>query len=391
MRAISIPSVSSVWPFKQYFVWSVAIFAVVLGGNRGRGQEIQWRSDYNAARKEALEKGLPLLLDFGTDNCFWCKKLEATTFREPAILGLLNERFIALRINANRETTLVELLHIRSYPTLVLAAPDGKILGTLEGFMEAPRLQDHLQRVLASVSNPEWMTRDYEEAARAIAASDYARSIALLRSIVEDGKDRPVQQKARQLLADLDQQAASRLVRAKKLDDRGQTAEAIAALSDLLRGFAGTPAAAEGGQLLSSLAAKPEVKAVMRSRRAQELLAQAREDYRTQQYLCCLDRCEVLSATYGDLPEGAEAGQLVAEIKNNPEWLQNACTSLTERLGGLYMSLAETWIRKGQPQQAAACLERVIQSLPHTRQAETAQIRLAAIQGRSTFQADFKK
>jgi hypothetical protein len=129
----------------------------------------------------------------------------------------------------------------------------------------------------------------------------------------------------------------------------------------------------------------------MRTRRAQELLAQAREDYRTQQYLCCLDRCEVLSATYGDLPEGAEAGQLVVEIKNNPEWLQNACTSLTERLGGLYLSLAETWIRKGQPRQAAVCLERVIQSFPHTRQAETAQIRLAAIQGRSTFQADFKK
>lgn len=391
MMATTTPTASSDQPAVRFFICSMAILVVALGGNRACSQEIQWRSDYNAARKEALEKGLPLFLDFGTDNCFWCKKLEATTFREPAILGLLNERFIALHVNANRETTLVELLQIRSYPTLVLAGPDGKILGTLEGFMEAPRLLDHLQRVLASVSNPEWMTRDYEEAARAIAASDYARSIALLKSIVDDGKDRPVQQKARQLLGDLDQQAASRLVRAKQLDDRGQTVEAIRALSDLLRGFAGTPAAAEGGQLLTSLAAKPEVKSAVRSRRAQELLAQAREDYRTQQFLCCLDRCEVLSASYGDLPEGVEAGQLVAEIKNNPEWLQNACTSLSERLSGLYISLAETWIRKGQPQQAMACLERVIQSFPHTRQAETAQLRLAAIQGRSTFQADFKK
>jgi thioredoxin-related protein len=367
------------------------LIATALCGNSACGQEIHWRKDYNLARKEALEKDLPLFLDFGTENCFWCKKLEATTFREPAIHGLLNERFIPLHVDANVETRLTELLNVRSYPTLVLAAPDGKILGTLEGYVEAPRLQDHLQRVLASVSNPEWMTRDYEEAARAIASSDYARSIALLKSIIEDGKDRPVQQKSRQLLADLDRQAASRLVRAKQMDDKGKNKEAVAALSDLLRSFPGTSAAAEGGALLTSLAAKPEVKSDVRSHRAQELLAQAREDYRTQQYLCCLDRCDVLTSAYGDLPEGAEAGHLVAEIRNNPEWLQSACVSLSDRLSSLYLSLAETWIRKGQPRQAAACLEQVIQSFPHTRQAETAQLRLAAIQGRPTLQADFKK
>jgi thioredoxin-related protein len=355
-------------------------------------QEIQWRTDYNAARKESLEKGLPLFLDIGTENCFWCKKLEATTFREPAITGLLNTRFIALHVDANRDTTLTEMLRIRSYPTLVLAAPDGKILGTLEGYMDGGRLQDHLQRVLTAIGNPEWMTRDYEEAARAIAASDYSRSVALLKSIVEDGKNRPIQLKARQLLADLEQQAAGRLVRAKEMDDRGQTAEAINALSDLLRVYSGTQAAAEGGHLLTSLAAKPEIKSQIRQRRSRELLAQAREDYRTQQYLCCLDRCEVLASGYGDLPEASEAALLLAEIKNNPEWLQNACTTLTDRLSGLYMSLAESWIRKGQPQQAAICLERVIQGFPNTRNAEAAQLRLAAIQGRSpTFQADFKK
>jgi len=355
------------------------------------GQDVRWRSDYNSARREAQDKDRPLILYFGTENCFWCKKLEATTFRDPAIAALLNERYIPLKVDANRERMLAEALHIQSYPTLVLAAPDGKILGTLEGYLEAYRLQEHLQRVLASVSNPEWMSRDYQEAAKAIAASDYAKAIALLKNITEDGKERPAQVKARQLLGDLEQQAAGRLAKAKQLDDKGQNTEATNVLSELLRLYAGTQAAQEASQMLTALAAKPELKSQMREQRARELLAQARENYRTQDYLHCLDRCEVLTGAYADLPEGAEATQLTAEIKNNPEWLQQACETLSCRLGKLYMSLAETWIQKGQPQQAALYLDRVIKSFPGSREAQAAQLRLAAIQGRSTWQAEFKK
>jgi thioredoxin-related protein len=366
---------------------------ILLGLLPGRApaQEVQWRYDYNAARKEAQEKSLPILIDFVTENCFWCRKLDGTTFREPGVVTALNERFVPLKVYADKDPALAEALRVQNYPTLVLAAPDGKILGMLEGYLEAPRFYDQIQRVLASLSNPEWMTRDYQEAAKAIGASDYARAVALLKSITEDGMNRPVQVKARQLLEDMEQQAAGRLARARQLDEKGQTSEAINALSGVLRGFAGTQSATEAGHLLTSLASKPEVKSQVRLQRARELLAQAREDYRTQQYLCCLDRCEVLAGSYADLPEGAEAAQLAGEIKNNPEWLQQACETLTERLGGLYLSLADTWIKKGQPQQAILCLERLVQTFPGTRQAESARVRLAAIQGRPTFQVDLKK
>src|SRR6266478_6170365 len=89
------------------------------------GQEVEWRQDYNAARREASEKGKPLVIDFGTENCFYCKKLDSTTFRDPAVVGLMNERFIPLKIDANREAPLAEALHVERYPTIVLAGPDG--------------------------------------------------------------------------------------------------------------------------------------------------------------------------------------------------------------------------------------------------------------------------
>jgi thioredoxin-related protein len=378
-------------PGNAWRPYGAILLSVICWAGVSRAQEITWREDYNAARREAQEKGLPLVLDFGTENCFWCRKLDETTFRDPTVAGLISQRFIPLRMDARRNAELTEALHIQSFPTIVLAGSDGKILGTLEGYTEAVRFHEHLERVLQVLSNPEWMTRDCEEAEKAVAASDFARAVALLKSVVEDGKERPVQIKARQVLNDLEQQAAGRLAHAKQLEDGGRITEAMDALTELLKNYAGTQASTEGGRALNELAAKPEVKAQMRTRRARELLAQAREDYRSQQYLWCMERCETLSASYGDLPEAVEAQQLAAEIKNNPDWMRQACESLSDRLGVLYLSLAETWIKKGQPHEAVVCLERVIQALPGTRQAEVAQTRLAQLQGQPSRRVDFKK
>ena len=52
--------------------------------------------------------------------------------------------------------------------------------------------------------------------------------------------------------------------------------------------------------------------------------------------------------------------------------------------------MAETWINKGQPQQAIQCLQRLVQSLPGSRNAEITQVRLASLQGRPTVQAESK-
>jgi thioredoxin-related protein len=370
----------------------VLVFAVLLPLS-AFAEEVQWRHDYNAARKEAEQKNRPLVIDFYMHPCFFCDKLDASTFRDPTVVRLMNERFIPLKIDKEQEAALAQSLHIENYPTLILAAADGKILDTMVGYRDAAQLLQALKRALPAppAADPDWMVRDYREATKAIAASDYGRAITLLRGILEDNKNRPVQVKAAQVLQDLEKQAAERLARSKQMNDKGRTTDTVQALTQLLKAFPGTQAASEAGQMLSAIASKPEVKINQRDKRARELLSQAREDFRTQQYLCCLDRCEVLASSYGDLPEGVEAMQLAADIKNNPEWMRLACENLSDRLGLLYLAMAETWIRKGQPQEAATYLEKVIQQFPGTRQAEAAQMKLAYIRGQSTLQAEFKK
>src|SRR5437764_368805 len=96
-----------------------------LGGTAG-AQEVRWRTEYNAARKEAADKGLPLVLDFGTPSCFWCRKLDESTFSDPNVAQLMNEKYVPLKIDAEREHGLVQALRITAYPTVILAASDGK-------------------------------------------------------------------------------------------------------------------------------------------------------------------------------------------------------------------------------------------------------------------------
>ena len=358
-----------------------------------RAEDVDWRSDYSAARKEAADKGRPILVDFGFEGCAFCRKLDATTFHDADVVKRLNEHFIAIRIDIEKDPrSFTEQLGLQKYPTVIFATPDGHLLGTVEGYQEPGPFQANLDRVIDLLANPDWMRRDYEAAGKAIGASDYARAIVLLKNVVQDGKDRPVQVKAKQLLQDLEQQSAGRLTRAKQLAEKGETAEAIDTISDLMRAFAGTQAATDAGPLLTSLVKKPNVKDNQRIRRARELLAEAREEFRTQQYLLCLNRCDMLSRTFSDLPEGADAAELAGQIKNHPERLRQAADLASEQLGSIYLALAETCLRQGQPQQAVLWLERVTQALPNTRQADVAQMRLTQIQGQpATRPVEFRR
>lgn len=371
-------------------VWKMLLVGVVVAAPCWWGQaqetapaalEVKWRHDYNAARKEAHDKGIPLLLDFGTKSCFWCKQLDMRTFRDPRVIQVMNEKFVPLKVDAEVEVSLTSTLRITSFPTIVLASPDGKILDTMVGFKEADPFHEALQRALGSVTSPDWMQRDFQLAQKWHDAGDFARAISALKTILEDGKKRPVQVSAQKLLVEIEGRASERLKKAREFSEKGQQTEAIELLTDTIRLYAGSQASKEASDLLTKVVQSPDLKNQQRTKRARELLAQAKDFYKNHEYLPCLDRCELLIANFGDLPEGVEGVALLSEIKSNPEWLQKAADTLSDRLGGVYLALADTLIKKGQPQTAEVYLQRVIQAFPGTRQAESAQIRLGQLQG----------
>jgi thioredoxin-related protein len=344
-------------------------------------RDVQWRYDYNVARTEADKKGLPLLLDFGTPSCFWCKKMDETTFKDARVIHLVNQHFVPLKINAEQEAELAKKLHVEQYPTLIMAAPGGKILYNKIGYHDADTLHDVLARISTNTTTPDWMRHHLELAEKAVHDGDFPRAFATLKTILDDSKGRSIHASALRLMAAIEAKAGDRLTKAKELLSAGRSTEAVQALTDTMLAFPGLPVAKESSELLAKLVQSGEQRQAARSKRAGELLVQARDFYKSKDVIPCLDRCEILLASYGDLPEGMEALQLIQEIRGNQEWLQLAADTLSDRLAGVYLALADGMLKRSRPREAEIVLQRVIQSFPGTRYAESAQIRIAQLQG----------
>jgi thioredoxin-like negative regulator of GroEL len=342
-----------------------------------------WRTDYNTARKEAQEKGLPLMVVIGTDDCFYCRKLEAGPLKDAGVANLVAGGFIPLKLDATRAPELAKALKVQLYPTTVLAGPDGKIYAFIEGYIEADRLGEQLKRTATAVTTADWAARDFNEASKALAASDDPRAVTLLKGITKEAGDKPVGVKAKQILDEVEKLAAGKLAQAKQLEQRGQTQEAMDALADAVKQYAGTRAAADAATMLAGLAEKPEELERRRLRFARDLLAVARDDFRSGRLYDCIQKCEQLATAYAELPEAKDANALLADIKGNPERLAKACDQMNDRTAAMYMALAESWAKKGQNAEAAACLQKVMALCPNTRHADLAQAELVKLQGRT--------
>jgi thioredoxin-like negative regulator of GroEL len=145
---------------------AAAVLAGITPARAADPAVIHWRTDYNAARKEAQEKGLPLLVEIGSDNCTHCVKQDATTFRDPGIVALLNGHFVPIRVDGNREPALVEALRVQVYPTTVVAAPDGRVLAFIQGYVSAEQLREQAGRAVPAAAARERAARDLLAAAR---------------------------------------------------------------------------------------------------------------------------------------------------------------------------------------------------------------------------------
>ncbi len=69
------------------------------------GSLVKWMS-----LKEALEKTKtqqkPIILDFYTDWCGWCKKMMTTTYANPNLASYINENFYPVKFNAEGKDTI---------------------------------------------------------------------------------------------------------------------------------------------------------------------------------------------------------------------------------------------------------------------------------------------
>jgi thiol-disulfide isomerase/thioredoxin len=91
---------------------------------------------FEAASKEAARTGKIVLVDFYTTWCGPCKLLDKNTWTDAAVIQLLEQKTVALRIDAEKETALSKRYKIEAYPSVLLIKPDGTEIDRLVGYRE---------------------------------------------------------------------------------------------------------------------------------------------------------------------------------------------------------------------------------------------------------------
>jgi thioredoxin-related protein len=97
-----------------------------------------WTSDFEAAKKQAVEGKKDLLMDFtGSDWCIWCTRLHDEVFSKDAFKSGVKDKFVLVELDFPRDTSKVtpevkarneklrDKYMIQGYPTIVLSDAKG--------------------------------------------------------------------------------------------------------------------------------------------------------------------------------------------------------------------------------------------------------------------------
>lgn len=107
--------------------------------------KINWMTwDEAVAQSKKDEKPKKIFIDFYTDWCGWCKRMDATTFANPTVVEYMNRNYYAIKFDAECMDTIDfnGTRFINSEPTLKKTGARGKVhilaYSLLEGQLSYP-------------------------------------------------------------------------------------------------------------------------------------------------------------------------------------------------------------------------------------------------------------
>lgn len=117
----------------------------------GGSTKVEFASlDFSSALSRATKENRLVMVDFYTDWCGWCKKMDSDTFADARVAGALRD-VISIKVNAEKEgESVAEQYRVRGFPTLIFVSASGEVVEKVEGYVGA----DEMLKILASLKRP---------------------------------------------------------------------------------------------------------------------------------------------------------------------------------------------------------------------------------------------
>lgn len=156
---------------------------LLIGLSSLQAQEIKWMSmnDALAAQKKTPKK---ILIDFYTDWCGWCKRLDKDTYSYKEVVDYVNENFYAVKFDAegtekvnykghdlgnpnhvpgkrgrNSTHQLATAFRVNAYPNTVFLDDKGNFITAVPGYMGPSKMMT----VLSYLSDDQYKMTSYEQ------------------------------------------------------------------------------------------------------------------------------------------------------------------------------------------------------------------------------------
>jgi thiol-disulfide isomerase/thioredoxin len=105
----------------------------------------------------AKKEHKPIITDFYTDWCGWCKVMEKKTFENPEVEKLMSDNFVLVRANAEDHGSGQRLSRdnrIEGYPTIIIFDESGTPKATMVGYQKVEPFMEKLKAFIAGKPIP---------------------------------------------------------------------------------------------------------------------------------------------------------------------------------------------------------------------------------------------
>lgn len=111
------------------------------------GAEIGWEDTFAAAQAKAKKESKPMLVIITTEQCRWCRKLEATTLSDDEIISKINTRFVPVHVTRDK-SIYPKTLSAKMVPMSYFLDGNGKVLYSMPGYWPVEDYQSILDDAL---------------------------------------------------------------------------------------------------------------------------------------------------------------------------------------------------------------------------------------------------
>ena len=112
--------------------------------------ELKWLK-YDKGLELAAKENKPVMVDFYTNWCGYCKKMDRETFTNDAVAKYLNDNFVIVKVNAESNETvatsdgslserqLSQSFGVRGYPAYWFLKSNGEKISNVPGYVPADK------------------------------------------------------------------------------------------------------------------------------------------------------------------------------------------------------------------------------------------------------------